>query len=141
MWENVLLPLLLPPSLPAFFCGVCMCVHMSCIRSRPHIFNEIIKFGEKEVSLHICSFARLAYSYIIIPLSVSSHFSVSLHNRSPTSIPDSITPEIEAKIESEMPNEFKCPITCDIMSDPVIAWDGHSYERAAIKRLAFFLLH
>jgi len=32
------------------------------------------------------------------------------------------------------PDQFTCPITQDIMSDPVIAADGHSYERAAIAR-------
>ena len=31
------------------------------------------------------------------------------------------------------PNEFICPITCDIMLDPVVASDGHSYERDAIQ--------
>ena len=30
------------------------------------------------------------------------------------------------------PNEFLCPITQDVMIDPVVASDGHSYERTAI---------
>ena len=30
------------------------------------------------------------------------------------------------------PNEFMCPITCELMDDPVLAHDGHSYERVAI---------
>ena len=30
-------------------------------------------------------------------------------------------------------HEFECPITMDIMEDPVIASDGFSYERSAIK--------
>ena len=34
----------------------------------------------------------------------------------------------------QTPNNFKCPITHDIMRDPVIAADGHSYEREAIER-------
>ena len=29
-------------------------------------------------------------------------------------------------------SEFHCPITCDIMTDPVTGDDGHTYERAAI---------
>ena len=37
-----------------------------------------------------------------------------------------------------MPNELLCPITLCIMSDPVpdpvLAMDGHTYERAAIER-------
>ena len=32
----------------------------------------------------------------------------------------------------EPPDAFICPITYDIMVDPVVASDGNSYERAAI---------
>jgi len=31
-----------------------------------------------------------------------------------------------------VPPVFCCPITCDVMADPVVAPDGHSYERTAI---------
>jgi len=31
-----------------------------------------------------------------------------------------------------VPNEFLCPITSEIMRDPVIGTDGHTYERSAI---------
>merc|ERR1711871_1351969 len=31
-----------------------------------------------------------------------------------------------------VPDEFKCPISMELMSDPVTCVDGHSYERAAI---------
>jgi len=30
--------------------------------------------------------------------------------------------------------EFLCPITYDLLSDPVIAADGNTYERAAIEK-------
>ena len=33
------------------------------------------------------------------------------------------------------PNEFLCPITQDVMIDPVVASDGHSYERTAIQAI------
>ena len=33
-----------------------------------------------------------------------------------------------------MLRSFKCPITSQIMLDPVLCDDGHSYERAAITR-------
>jgi hypothetical protein len=36
--------------------------------------------------------------------------------------------------KNEIPDEFKCQITRDIMSDPVITVDGHSYEREAIQQ-------
>eukprot|EP01117_Protostelium_nocturnum_P014125 TRINITY_DN5337_c0_g1_i2.p1 TRINITY_DN5337_c0_g1~~TRINITY_DN5337_c0_g1_i2.p1 ORF type:complete len:297 (-),score=89.46 TRINITY_DN5337_c0_g1_i2:54-944(-) len=33
----------------------------------------------------------------------------------------------------EIPNALLCPITCEIMSNPVIASDGYTYEKAAIE--------
>uniref|UniRef100_UPI00398EDE6C WD repeat, SAM and U-box domain-containing protein 1 isoform X1 n=2 Tax=Pristiophorus japonicus TaxID=55135 RepID=UPI00398EDE6C len=44
--------------------------------------------------------------------------------------------ELKAKIESicvGVPDEFLCPISREIMTDPVIASDGYSYEREAIE--------
>ncbi|CAH2305585.1 WD repeat, SAM and U-box domain-containing 1 isoform X1 [Pelobates cultripes] len=44
--------------------------------------------------------------------------------------------EIKSKMKSTLtniPDEFLCPITCEIMKDPVIASDGYSYERSAIE--------
>ena len=35
---------------------------------------------------------------------------------------------------SDPPKSFLCAITCDLMMDPVIACDGHSYERCAIEK-------
>jgi len=32
----------------------------------------------------------------------------------------------------EIPDEFKCPITLDLIIDPVTIGDGHHYERKAI---------
>lgn len=34
---------------------------------------------------------------------------------------------------SEAPEEFYCPISMDLMKDPVIIADGHTYERSAIE--------
>ena len=36
--------------------------------------------------------------------------------------------------EEELPADFVCPITTEVMSDPVMAADGQSYERTAIER-------
>jgi len=36
--------------------------------------------------------------------------------------------------EDSMPNEFFCPITMEVMEDPVICADGHTYEKKAIKK-------
>ncbi|EKX39780.1 hypothetical protein GUITHDRAFT_154289 [Guillardia theta CCMP2712] len=34
---------------------------------------------------------------------------------------------------SSLPKEFVCPISHDVMQDPVVALDGHTYEREAIE--------
>lgn len=36
--------------------------------------------------------------------------------------------------EDKVPPDFKCPITMEIMRDPVVAEDGHTYERVAIEQ-------
>jgi hypothetical protein len=36
-------------------------------------------------------------------------------------------------LSQNIPNGFECPITLEVMTDPVIAADGHSYERAGIE--------
>ena len=35
--------------------------------------------------------------------------------------------------EVETPDEYLCPITHELMRDPVIASDGYSYERSAME--------
>ena len=37
--------------------------------------------------------------------------------------------------EIDPPDDFLCPITCEKMVDPVVASDGHSYERQAIEEV------
>ncbi|EOD13073.1 hypothetical protein EMIHUDRAFT_212771 [Emiliania huxleyi CCMP1516] len=46
------------------------------------------------------------------------------------------SPAAEAPLEGEEepPDDFICPITTEVMSDPVMAADGHAYERSAIER-------
>lgn len=38
----------------------------------------------------------------------------------------------DAQYSAPIPDDFKCPITCDIMVNPVVTADGFSYEEAAI---------
>ena len=39
----------------------------------------------------------------------------------------------EPKASMEPPDEYLCPITHELMHDPVIASDGHTYERGPIE--------
>ncbi len=39
----------------------------------------------------------------------------------------------QSLIKRKVPDHFKCPITYEVMKDPVIASDGHTYERKAIE--------
>mmetsp|Transcript_2953 Transcript_2953/g.9956 ORF Transcript_2953/g.9956 Transcript_2953/m.9956 type:complete len:81 (-) Transcript_2953:1645-1887(-) len=38
------------------------------------------------------------------------------------------------ELDSVLENSFRCPISMEIMSDPVFAADGHTYERVEIER-------
>lgn len=40
---------------------------------------------------------------------------------------------VVASSADDAPMSFRCPITLQVMSDPVITADGHTYERAAIE--------
>lgn len=40
--------------------------------------------------------------------------------------------ESMAKIKGEVPDALCCPISMELMTDPVIAADGHTYERKEI---------
>tara|TARA_Y100000748_G_scaffold304181_1_gene312458 strand:+ start:4345 stop:5085 length:741 start_codon:yes stop_codon:yes gene_type:complete len=48
---------------------------------------------------------------------------VQLYNKAKRPFPD----------YADAPDCFKCPLTYELMHDPVIAADGHTYERAAIE--------
>lgn len=41
-------------------------------------------------------------------------------------------------MEEDIPKEFICPITLDVMNDPVICSDGHTYERSSVETLFDF---
>jgi len=41
--------------------------------------------------------------------------------------------------ELKTPDEFVCPITHEVMQDPVVASDGHTYERWAIQEVLYLL--
>lgn len=42
-------------------------------------------------------------------------------------------------VGKKMRDEFLCPITFELMIDPVIASDGHTYERSAIEKWYLFI--
>lgn len=56
----------------------------------------------------------------------------SLAESTPT-VPDHLAEKIASIQPEDIPNEFVCPITTEIIMDPVVAVDGHTYERAAIE--------
>jgi hypothetical protein len=37
-------------------------------------------------------------------------------------------------MQASVPDEIRCPISFDVMQDPVLADDGHTYERSEITR-------
>lgn len=46
---------------------------------------------------------------------------------------DQLRIQIEQLTAKSIPNEFYCPITLDLMEEPVLAEDGKNYERSAIE--------
>lgn len=49
--------------------------------------------------------------------------------------PLSMNPDFGHSSSSDTPDELKCPITMEVMKNPVIAADGITYERRAIERV------
>ena len=60
------------------------------------------------------------------------------HNQAPeaeeTKCPSTEKPAIKVPDSANAPKAFLCPILHEVMADPVLAADGHTYERAAIGR-------
>jgi len=50
-----------------------------------------------------------------------------------------IEAEAEAEAEASAPDEYRCPLTLELMTDPVVAMDGNTYERSAIAE--WFAVH
>ncbi|KAH7426648.1 hypothetical protein KP509_10G010200 [Ceratopteris richardii] len=52
-------------------------------------------------------------------------------------------PQLAGKMELDIPipDDFRCPITLELMRDPVIVATGHTYERSAIARWLFETHH
>lgn len=42
--------------------------------------------------------------------------------------------ELEEKLELTLPRELRCPISGELMEEPVIAEDGHTYDRKNLER-------
>ncbi|MEW5299325.1 MAG: hypothetical protein WDW36_002351 [Sanguina aurantia] len=42
--------------------------------------------------------------------------------------------DVSRLYEQPLPDWCMCPLTCEVMRDPVVAADGHSYERSAFAR-------
>eukprot|EP00928_Gymnodinium_smaydae_P030187 TRINITY_DN22506_c0_g1_i1.p2 TRINITY_DN22506_c0_g1~~TRINITY_DN22506_c0_g1_i1.p2 ORF type:complete len:204 (-),score=36.74 TRINITY_DN22506_c0_g1_i1:186-797(-) len=48
-------------------------------------------------------------------------------------IPEELLGPYSQLPDGAIPSEFRCPITLRVMRDPVVAEDGHTYERSAIQ--------
>lgn len=60
------------------------------------------------------------------------------HEQQPMPIPKSLsrssTWSASSVLSLDFPDEFRCPITLDLMRDPVIVSSGHTYDRSSIGR-------
>jgi hypothetical protein len=64
-------------------------------------------------------------------LNTNATLSLAIPITSPESQEPSITDILQSK-DIIIPNEYLCPITLEIMKDPVVLEDGHIYEKTAI---------
>ncbi len=76
--------------------------------------------------LHVVSAAACAVAVSVSPVAVSP---VAV---SPVSTPSVSPPQKEAEMSAYL-EHFICPISLELMEDPVITTDGSSYERASIE--------
>jgi len=49
-------------------------------------------------------------------------------------VADYLEQQIQHHYDSQPPNEFLCPITKELMSNPVILCDGHTFEKESIEK-------
>ena len=92
-------------------------------------------------SVSDCHWARNRRASSIPPRSPASPrplpnpFATGVKSSSPSMFDFSFsTPAAEAEAYNEPPTEMVCPITLSVMSEPVIAADGFSYEKQAISK-------
>ena len=69
--------------------------------------NQIIEIEEKEVT---SLFKAIEYSAVESKMATANN-----------------------DVNGQIPRGFMCPVTLELMKDPVLASDGHSYERKAIE--------
>ena len=51
----------------------------------------------------------------------------------PSASPQTVAPTSSSMNLAQVPSSFKCPITNDVMREPVIDPEGNSYEKYAIE--------
>jgi len=68
---------------------------------------------------------------IIVPLKKATSFSNTLNMGTPPTPPGILSKDPSVP---DIPQYFLCPITHEIMDDPVVACDGYTYEREAMKK-------
>uniref|UniRef100_A0A6B2KZ06 RING-type E3 ubiquitin transferase n=1 Tax=Arcella intermedia TaxID=1963864 RepID=A0A6B2KZ06_9EUKA len=94
--------------------------------------------------VHFSAGGRILYAHKVV-LSSASPFFLALfkdyENNKDLYQPQDTEPETKEvveesteKVSEDIPDEFICPITQEVMKDPVIAEDGHTYERANLMR-------
>ena len=106
---------------------VCMCV--MCNRSRKQVDIEQVHYQQQQQQQP--QPPRPRYNYVLDIDAVNPVPSAPPAPAPPPSLPKVVHHPIHR--EPDYPPMFLCPITQELMKDPVIATDGHTYERTAIE--------
>lgn len=76
-----------------------------------------------------CAYVRMRRQYRQVPITRVGE-AVAVVQVKP--LQEALIRNLSAKGD-QVPVEFRCPITMGVMKDPVVAADGHTYERSAIE--------
>ncbi len=150
-WKTKLEPLLMSGIDDAFRCGNALCNHAHVTSTLlnlvykslgketlraltrilsvfPHLFAFKMTDSEDEMAgvLKVGAFLKL-------PSCATQRYAIHLENL----VSERKTKEKMSSLDLplELPDVFHCPITMDIMRDPVVASDGHTYERLSLSEL------
>lgn len=104
--------------------------HLICQNNRRNMHNEDNDNILQNISL--LSMIEFSIQQEVIENCIDAYIN-SIDGELNTTKPPCLNIPMSVNIH-EVPDEYKCPISKEIMKDPVISADGHTYEREMITR-------
>eukprot|EP00457_Paulinella_chromatophora_P002304 gb/GEZN01002308.1/.p1 GENE.gb/GEZN01002308.1/~~gb/GEZN01002308.1/.p1 ORF type:complete len:670 (-),score=123.12 gb/GEZN01002308.1/:480-2489(-) len=99
---------------------------------RSYLLEEMAVAGDTSLALQNQNILQTVAQVSVLETAELRKAIANLHSAGPA-VPASANPAQHMNSD-QAPRGFICPITQEVMKDPVMAADGHSYERVAIER-------